>query len=67
MDHIIQFNGTWESLAPLIAKIQGAQMTFASDIGQRALNLSNEIPALVSDIQAFEVKRQAEIENKKNE
>ena len=47
MDHIIQFNGTWESLVPLITKIQGAQMTFASDIGQRAINLTKEIPALL--------------------
>ena len=57
MDHIIQFNGTWESLVPLITKIQGAQMTFASDIGQRAINITKEIPALVSDIAAEEKKR----------
>ena len=49
MDHIIQFNGTWKSLVPLITKIQGDQMTFASDIRHRALNLSKDIPALVSD------------------
>ena len=56
MDHIIQFNGTWESLVPLIIKIQGVKMTFNVEIGQPAINLIKEIPALVSGIVTEEKK-----------